>query len=449
MPNTSQSKATTLALGISINKAYDLMTGDEDARVCKDIPEQACRHQPRNALAYMFANLVNKIADELTSAKLILPWLLSAMGASAVFTSFLVPIREAGVLLPQLVVAAYIRRLPVRKTVWIWGAASSAVSLLLMAFAIHYFEGNQAAWIIILALVVFSLARGLCSVSAKDVLGKTVSKGSRGSIMGFSAGLAGVITLVFGIYVQWYGSQVPTVSLITQLFLMSTLLWLLALVSFASIREIPGSVEGGGNAISVAIQSLTLVKTDAQLRIFIQLRIFLLSIALAPPFYVMLAQQYTGDITNLGLLIIASGVANSVSAPIWGRMGDRSSKRVMRIAATIAGLLGIFVFMLAVNNVAWLSNPLFHASAYMILIIVHSGVRLGRKIYLVDLATTENRATYVAVSNTILGIAMLVAGIVGVIADILAVHYVLLLLAVTSCLAALITIRLPEVSQGQ
>ncbi len=51
-----------------IEAAYDLTTGDEDARVCKDIPQQACQHQPRNAIAYMLANLINKIADELTSA---------------------------------------------------------------------------------------------------------------------------------------------------------------------------------------------------------------------------------------------------------------------------------------------------------------------------------------------------------------------------------------------
>ena len=38
--------------------------------------------------------------------------LLGALGAPAVFVGFLVPIREAGVLLPQLLIAAYIRRLP-------------------------------------------------------------------------------------------------------------------------------------------------------------------------------------------------------------------------------------------------------------------------------------------------------------------------------------------------
>ena len=51
------------------------------------------------------------------------------MGVPAAFTGFLVPIREAGVLLPQLAVAAAVRRLAIRKGVWILGTVLSALSL--------------------------------------------------------------------------------------------------------------------------------------------------------------------------------------------------------------------------------------------------------------------------------------------------------------------------------
>ena len=80
----------------TLDRLYDFISGDEDARVCKEIPESACRHQPRNFFAYLTANLLNKVADELTSAKLVLPWLLGALGAPVFLTAFLVPIREAG-----------------------------------------------------------------------------------------------------------------------------------------------------------------------------------------------------------------------------------------------------------------------------------------------------------------------------------------------------------------
>ncbi len=101
---------------------YDRITGDEDARVCKDIPEAACDDQPRNFFAYLGANLLGKVADEIASAKLVIPWLFGALGVPAAFTGFLVPIREGGVLLPQLAVAAAVRRLAIRKGVWLLGA---------------------------------------------------------------------------------------------------------------------------------------------------------------------------------------------------------------------------------------------------------------------------------------------------------------------------------------
>ena len=70
-------------------------------------------------------------------------------------------------------------------------------------------------------------------------------------------------------------------------------------------------------------------------------RALLLSAALAPPFYVLLAQQNSGGLTGLCLLVIASGLAASLSAPLWGRMGDRSSRRVMVIASMAAGVTGL------------------------------------------------------------------------------------------------------------
>jgi hypothetical protein len=43
---------------------------------------------------------------------------------------------------------------------------------------------------------------------------------------------------------------------------------------------------------------------------------------------------------------------------------------------------------------------------------MHGGVRLGRKIYLVDMASGDNRAAYVAVSNTLIGVLMLAGGLI-------------------------------------
>lgn len=427
---------------------HDLITGDEDARVCKDIPEAACHDQPRNFFAYLIANLLGKIADEIASARLILPWLLASIGAPATFTGFLVPIREAGVLLPQLVVAAVIRGMAIRKTVWLLGAALSGIALALMAVATSNLTGVQAGWVILGLLIIFSLARGLCSVSAKDVLGKTVSKGKRGTLMGWSAGISGAVILAIGIYVEWL-SDSQQISMLVLLLALGAVLWFIAMGFFAAIREQPGATEGGGNALTVALQSFGMLKTDRLFRHFVIGRALLLSVALAPPFYVLLAQQHTAEgLVGLGMLIVASGIAGSLSSPVWGRLSDYSSRLVMVLAALAAGVQGILLYLAVEAGAGWIDSPWLYAVLFLTLSVFHGGVRLGRKVYLVDMATADTRAIYVALSNTLIGIAMLAGGVIGVLADLLSVQAVILMLALLSLLAALWAWRLPEVSQA-
>jgi hypothetical protein len=435
------------AQGTSLDSLYDLVTGDEDARVCKDIPPASCNDQPRNFFAYLVSNLMTKVADELCSAKLILPWMLGALGSPAALIGMLVPIREAGVLLPQLAVAAYIRRMPLRKPVWIRGSLLSAAALAMMAVAAAFLTGAAAGWAVVVLLVVFSLARGLCSVSAKDVLGKTVSKARRGNLMGLSAGIAGALTLALGLALEVVAGDDTGALVFVVLLGGAALLFASAAPVFRLIREEPGATEGGGNALRTALDSLALLRTDARFRRFVLVRTALLSVALAPPFYVLLLQQSGGGaLSGLGLLIIASGLASSISAPIWGRLSDRSSRLVMVLSAAAAGVLGLLTWALARLDADWLASPLVFATLFLVLNIAHAGVRLGRKVYLVDMASSETRASMVAVSNTVIGIAMLAGGLIGILADIYDPATVILALGVAAIGAAFYAVRLPDVS---
>jgi hypothetical protein len=359
-----------------------------------------------------------------------------------------VPIREAGVLLPQLAVAAYIRRLPLRKGVWLVGAVLCAVALALMALTAGTLTGATAGWVIVGLLILFSLSRGLCSVSAKDVLGKTVSKARRGNLMGISAAVAGALTLVLGILLQLIGATEADATVFVGLLVGAALLFALAAPVFRLIREQPGATEGGGNALETALESLGLLRTDPLFRRFVLVRIALLSVALASPFYVLLLQGGSGgELGGLGLLIIASGLASSISAPIWGRLSDRSARWVMVLASGAAGAVGLITWALERFAGGLAQAPYLFAILFLLLNIAHAGVRLGRKVYLVDMADSTTRAAMVAVSNTVIGVAMLIAGLIGIVADLYDAAAVILLLALGAIGAALYGIGLTEVSE--
>ena len=81
---------------------YSALYDDDEARVCKDVPESACQHQPRNWVFSTLSLSLTKTGDALVDPKLTLTWLLGALGAPAFLIGLLAPVREAGALLPQL-----------------------------------------------------------------------------------------------------------------------------------------------------------------------------------------------------------------------------------------------------------------------------------------------------------------------------------------------------------
>ena len=74
-------------------------------------------------------------------------------------------------------------------------------------------------------------------------------------------------------------------------------------------------------------------------------RALLLSVAIAPPIYVLLAQQQAESrLMGVGALIVANSLTTSVSAPFWGYLADKACRAVMAIAAAGVGLLCLFTF---------------------------------------------------------------------------------------------------------
>ncbi|MGY8914174.1 MAG: MFS transporter, partial [Flavobacteriales bacterium] len=147
----------------------------------------------------------------------------------------------------------------------------------------------------------------------------------------------------------------------------------------------------------------------------------------------------------LGLFIIANGLASIISAPIWGAMADRSSKNVMVRSGLIAALLGIAFFSIITWMDGLRENYWLYPSAFFLLGIAHSGVRLGRKTYIVDMAGGNKRTDYVAVSNTIIGIILLITGGISALASIISVEGIILVLSLLGIAGAYTSSRLPEV----
>lgn len=403
------SLASPLAEGV-----YQRLVDGRDEAVCSGISEEACRQTPANFVRILTAQFLSKLGDEVASPKTVLAWVTGAVGAPGFVLGLLVPLREAGSLIPQLAIAGVVRRLAVRKWVWVMGSLVQAASVVGLGATALLLSGALAGWAILGLLGLFSLARGFCSVASKDVLGKTVPETRRGQLTGWSAGAAGLVTLGVGATLLLPALQAAEAGLLPWLLAGGGLLWIAAAAIYGGVAELPGETASAGAGWVEALASLRILLDDRPFRRFVMARALLMCSALSAPYYVALAQQRISSAPYLlGMFVLGSGLARLLSGPVWGRLADRSSPRVMTIGAVVTAAMGLLTFaadrwLPSVAATVW-----FLPGAYFALSVAHSGVRVGRKTYVVDLASGNRRTDYVAVSNTVIGILLLVVGSLG------------------------------------
>lgn len=425
-----------------------LVDDDQMAQVCRDLPESACRAQPHNYGVNIVSLSLTRVGEGLADPKLVLAWLLDAIGTPTWALGLLVPVRESLAMLPQLMISARIRRLPIRKNVYVFGCVIQGVAIIsfgLMGWFAQMFSATLAGIVAVALIAIFALGRSLCSISFKDLLGKTVDRGRRGSVSGTAGTIAAVATLLLaiGYSIGWIPLTVPVVAGMVAL---GGICWLLAAFVFGLVREEPGATEGGIDGLAAVVAQLGLLKSDAQLRRLIVTRTLLLSTALAPPFYIALSGDSTvSGLGTLGAFMVAASAASLLSTYVWGRFSDRSSRLVLMLAAMLAVLANAAAAFVALVMPALLQESSLLPVLLFVLMIAHQGVRLGRSVHVVDMADRDNRATYTALSNSLVGLILLAGGIFGVIAQWLGIGAVLAIFTAMAALAIVAAAGLDDV----
>jgi hypothetical protein len=434
-------------------RAYAILSGeDATERACEAIPESLCTERRRNYLLNVANGACTKLAEQLASPGLVLPWLLAALGAPAVVAGYLLPLKQAGSLLPQMAVAARIRGARQRKWWWAGAGATQAVCLGLMLPAALALPPLAAGLAIAALVLLFSVASGVGSVAFQDVTGKTVPKGQRGRLLANRATLGGALTLGAALFLRFGLEAGEALWPYLLLIAAAALLWALAALLFALVAEEPGAQEGGKNTLAEARRGLRLAGRVPAYRTFLTARALLLAVELAMPFFVLHAQALYGEaLSALAVFVFAVGLANVLSSPFWGPFADRSAAAVLGVSGLIGGLAAVAALALALVPALGDLPPASYALVFFLLGLAEAGVRLGRKTYLVDAAPQDDRPLYVAFSNTAIGALALLAGAAGLIADLVSPAALVGALGALALLGGLVgrTLPAPETFEAQ
>ncbi|WP_285731941.1 MFS transporter [Nocardiopsis sp. ATB16-24] len=431
------------------------------------LPEGVRSNVARNGLRLVSASALQSSGDQTVNASTVLPWLFHALGVPPALVGVLVPIRESGSMLPQAFLTPLILRVRYRKWVFVTGALVQALSVAVMAATAALGRGLTAGVIIVVALTLFSLGRCLGSISSKDVQGRTVPGGERGQINGLATTAAGIVAITLGLGIRVFGGEDLSPVGLAWVLAAGAALWVGVALIYSGVRE-PAGAGGPTDAPGESdddsedhdgeapgrrgwfARTYLLLREDRSFRHFVSVRGLLLVSALSPPFVVTLSvQSGTSGLAGLGGYVIASGVAALLGGRLFGRFADRSSRTLMAAGAGAAsGVILVLVLVVSLpgfsGDNAW--GSLLFVVCYFLLTLMHTGVRVGRKTYVVDMAEGDLRTTYVAVSNSAMGVVLLVVGGISSLLALAGVVWALLFLAALGVVGVVAGGRLPEVS---
>jgi len=411
-----------------VTEAYEDITGADEA--VRD-------REARNGVRHMVSLSMTKVADGLIDPKLVLSWLAGALGAPAALVGLLVPIREAGALLPQILLAGWVQSRTRRKWIWVIGSAGQgAAALAIVAIALTM-DGLAAGLALCGALAVLAVSRAACSVSFKDILGKTVQKTRRGAVTGIAGSTASIAVLIFaGLLLSGLLRDVTPVIVAIAL---AAGLWVAAATLFSTLEEQPSD-----DTTNTTVD-LTPLKEDSQFRLFIAVRGLLTVTALAPPYFVLLGGGQSA-LQGLGALLLASAAAAFAGSYVWGRLSDRSSRRVLFLSGLLAA--GFATLAVLAELGGWAETLWVIPGILFFFMLSYQGVRSARSVYLVDMSPEDARSSYAALANTAIGVLLLITGAFGGLLALAGPVVALTGFAVLSLIGGVLALRLDEVETG-
>ncbi|OFK92239.1 MFS transporter [Corynebacterium sp. HMSC068H04] len=401
-----------------------------------------------NARRFVWSNGLQGVGDQLLSGKTVLPWLFSAAGVPGFFTGLLVPLRESGSMLPQAALTPWVVSHPARKRLWVLGSVGQGVCAAIIAAAAVLVRGPFLGLIVCLALAVLAVLRALCSLTGKDVQGRTISKGRRGVVTSRATQLGGAVTLITGGILAVLG-ELPRWGL-ALLLAIGAATWFLAAAVFRSIEE-PVPENSGQKGINRSWWKDTwqLYTQDARFRGFVNVRALLLVSALSTSFIVVLSQNIGSQaLSGLGGFVLASGLASLVGGRVSGVLSDKSSRLVMSWAAGAAAIILLAIVACAAwapTAVSMWALPL----GFFLVNLAHAAIRVARKTYVVDMAGEDKRTRYVGAANTMMGVILLVVGGISAVIALAGPSAAILFLACIGLIGAWRARALPEVSHGK
>ncbi len=413
-------------------------------------------HYWRNFVCFALDYVFFGVGIALVSQTTVLPSFVSQLTDSAPLIGLSSTIMTGAWLLPQLIAASYLADKDRKKPYLMVPAAVGRPIFLLLAAVL--FLGVDLAPALILGLffiglTVFMSTDALAAVAWFDILSKAIPPTRRGRLFGIAQFFSGLLTVGAGAVVNaLLGPQGPSFPhSYARLFFLAGLSFLVSLLAMSFLREPVKPTQAERLSWNAFLPKLlTVLRENRTFSLVTALRLLTGLNGMALPFYVVHAtEELQLGVGAIGLFLSSQVIGGILAGFVWGYLNERSGSKIVIQCSTMMALASPLLALLMgpIGGLAGSSVIYIYSLIFVAIGALNSSMMPGFINFVLELAPSEERATYIALTNTLCGVLLLAPFLGGWLLQATSYPMLFAVTAVGISLGLVLTFRLEEPRQ--
>jgi len=348
------------------------------------------------------------------SINLVLPWLLSSLGASYAVAVLIIPFARSGELAGNYFMAGVIGQSKRAKWIAMGSLIFSAVFLFLFIPAMFIPSLPLTIAVFMSLAIGIGLTHGVNILATQVIIAKTISHDRQGHLLSVRELLAGLVALL--VYLMHIGSggiwgvqsgHEPRIAVAAGLMILAGLA--ISLVDEPASKAPP--TPRGSTKIP-----WKLLSENAPIRRFVFLRIFARPTYLLVPFLVLHISPLIGHEHAISLFVIATIIGTIVGSTIASRFTDSRLRALVQSGPMLSFVVVAWVFL--VEQFSLPQTLYMYAAGFLAASAATKILGVGIDTFLIKLVPKEQVAAIAGLSRFIVvGVTMAFAGALGLLAQ--------------------------------
>ncbi|MFQ5811767.1 MAG: MFS transporter [Anaerolineae bacterium] len=410
----------------------------------------------RNFTCFVLDYVFFGVGIAFVSQTTVLPSFVSQLTDSPPLIGLASTIQTGAWLLPQLIAASYLADKARKKPYLLLPAIIGRPVFWLLAVVL-FLGGDLAPTLILgvffIGLAVFMSTDALAAVAWFDILSKAIPPTRRGRLFGTGQIVSGLLAVGAGAVVNaTLGPQGPPFPHnYALLFFLAGLSFFASWLAMSFLHEPVKPTQAERLSWNAFLPKLlTVLRENRTFSLVTALRLLTGLSGMAMPFYVVYAtEELHFGAEAIGLFLSSQVVGGILAGFVWGYLNERSGSKIVIQCSTMMALASPLLALLIrpISRLAGGATIYVYSLIFVAIGALNSSMMPGFINFVLELAPSEERATYIALTNTLCGLLLVVPFLGGWLLQATSYPVLFAVTAVGIALGLVLTFRLEEPRQ--